>query len=188
MINSAAMQPSRQGAGPSSEAVREYLTFRLGREEYGIDILRVQEIRSYDEPTRLANAPACVKGVINLRGTIVPIVDLRLKLGCAKAEYSVFTAVVVLNVHDRVMGAVVDSVSDVIALGQSAIKPAPQMNGVVDTQYITGLADVAERMLILVDIESLMSANEVSLGQEAAASSAASAPVSEHSRFELSCA
>ena len=94
----------------------EYLTFRLGGEEYGIDILRVQEIRSYEPPTRIANAPSFIKGVVNLRGVIVPIIDLRVKLGCETIEYNAFTVVVVLNVKGRVVGAVVDSVSDVLAL------------------------------------------------------------------------
>jgi purine-binding chemotaxis protein CheW len=103
----------------------EFLTFRLGAEEYGIDILRVQEIRSYEQPTRIANSPDFIKGVVNLRGVIVPIIDLRLKLGCDTAEYNTFTVVVVLNVRGRVVGAVVDSVSDVLELGKDHIKPRP---------------------------------------------------------------
>lgn len=145
----------------------EYLTFRLGAEEYGIDILRVQEIRSYEPPTRLANAPHFIKGVVNLRGVIVPIVDLRLKLACETAEYTDFTVVIVLNVRGRVIGAVVDSVSDVLALGADSIKPAPQMNASVDAGYIMGMGCVksgdVERMLILTDIEALMSSAEMGL-------------------------
>src|SRR6218665_3516531 len=101
----------------------ELLSFRLGAEEYGIDILRVQEIRSYEQPTRIANSPSFIKGVVNLRGVIVPIIALRLKLGCEQAEYNAFTVVVVLNVRGRVVGAVVDSVSDVLELGSDHIKP-----------------------------------------------------------------
>jgi purine-binding chemotaxis protein CheW len=141
----------------------EYLTFRLGGEEYGIDILRVQEIRSYEEPTRIANAPAFIKGVVNLRGVIVPVVDLRIKLGCDKVEYNGFTVVIVLNVHGRVVGAVVDSVSDVLELSTELIKPAPEMTLAVDTSFITGIASVNERMLILMDIESLMSSRDMGL-------------------------
>ena len=145
----------------------EYLTFRLGGEEYGIDILRVQEIRSYEQPTRIANAPAFLKGVVNLRGVIVPIIDLRLKLGCLNeqglAEYNHFTVVIVLNVRGRVVGAVVDSVSDVLALGGDAIRPAPAMNATIDTSFITGIGSVAERMLILMDIEALMSSTDMGL-------------------------
>ena len=145
----------------------EYLTFRLGGEEYGIDILRVQEIRSYEQPTRIANAPAFLKGVVNLRGVIVPIIDLRLKLGCLNAqgvaEYNHFTVVIVLNVRGRVVGAVVDSVSDVLALSGDAIRPAPGMNASIDTSFITGIGCVAERMLILMDIEALMSSSDMGL-------------------------
>ena len=141
----------------------EFLTFRLGAEEYGIDILRVQEIRSYEEPTRIANAPHFIKGVVNLRGVIVPVVDLRIKLGCEKVEYNDFTVVIVLNVRGRVVGAVVDSVSDVMELASELIKPAPEMNTTMDTSFITGIASVGERMLILMDIEALMSSPDMGL-------------------------
>ena len=141
----------------------EYLTFRLGAEEYGIDILRVQEIRSYEEPTRIANAPHFIKGVVNLRGVIVPVVDLRIKLGCEKVEYNGFTVVIVLNVRGRVVGAVVDSVSDVLELAGDVIKAAPEMNTGVDTSFITGIASVGERMLILMDIAALMSSADMGL-------------------------
>jgi purine-binding chemotaxis protein CheW len=145
----------------------EFLSFRLGGEEYGIDILRVQEIRSYAAPTRIANAPHFIKGVINLRGVIVPIVDLRLKLACESAEYTDFTVVIVLNIRGRVAGAVVDSVSDVLALGADSIKPAPVMNASVGTGYIMGIGCVktgdAQRMLILTDIEALMGSAEMGL-------------------------
>ena len=142
---------------------QEFLSFRLGREEYGIDILRVQEIRSYAAPTRIANAPPCIKGVVNLRGVIVPIVDLRLKLGCDSAEYNHFTVVIVLNVRGRVVGAVVDSVSDVLELSGEAIRPAPQLNANIDAGFITGIGSVADRMLILMDIEALMGSSDMGL-------------------------
>ena len=147
----------------AQKAAAEFLTFRLGAEEYGIDILRVQEIRSYEEPTRIANAPHFIKGVVNLRGVIVPVVDLRIKLGCEKVEYNGFTVVIVLNVRGRVVGAVVDSVSDVLELAGDLIKPAPEMNTTVDTGFITGIASVGERMLILMDIEALMSSADMGL-------------------------
>jgi purine-binding chemotaxis protein CheW len=147
---------------------REYLTFRLGTEEYGIDILKVQEIRSYEPPTKIANAPAYLKGVVNLRGVIVPIVDLRVKFNCVKADGQAdiddFTVVIVLNVKGRVVGAVVDSVSDVMQLAEQMIQPAPEMSSsIVDTTYITGIANVNERLLILMDIESLMGSAEMGL-------------------------
>lgn len=156
---------------PSSPAQRtlpsEFLSFRLGGEEYGIDILRVQEIRSYESPTRIASAPAFIKGMVNLRGVIVPVVDLRMKLGCETAEYNDFTVVIVLNVRGRVIGAVVDSVSDVIALRADSIKPAPELSSSVNAQYILGIgcvkSDEEERMLILADIDALMSSPEMGL-------------------------
>jgi purine-binding chemotaxis protein CheW len=141
----------------------EYLTFRLGNEEYGIDILKVQEIRSYEAPTRIANAAPCFKGVVNLRGVIVPIVDLRLKFGCDSAEYNSFTVVIVLNINGRVVGAVVDSVSDVLELPGEAVRPTPDMDASVDTHYITGIASLQERMLILLDIEALMGSSDMGL-------------------------
>ncbi|UUX94903.1 chemotaxis protein CheW [Aquabacterium sp. J223] len=154
--------------GAAGAQAGEYLTFRLGEEEYGIDILRVQEIRSYEQPTRIANAPEFIKGVVNLRGVIVPIVDLRIKLGCPTAEYNAFTVVIVLNVKGRVIGTVVDSVSDVLELARDHIKPAPELSSSsVDTSFITGIGSIktdnAERMLILMDIESLMSSAEMGL-------------------------
>ena len=147
---------------------RELLTFTLGTESYGLDILKVQEIRGYEPPTRIANAPDFIKGVVNLRGVIVPIVDLRLKLGCATAEYNSFTVVIVLNVKGRVVGAVVDSVSDVLELAGGAIKPAPELHTAVDTSFITGIGSVNERMLILMDIEALMSSADMGLIDDAA--------------------
>jgi len=158
-------EAARQGALQAHHG--EYLTFRLGAEEYGIDILRVQEIRSYEQPTRIANAPSFLKGVVNLRGVIVPIVDLRIKLGCASAEVNSFTVVIVLNVKGRVVGAVVDSVSDVLELGGDQIKPAPELNASIDARFITGIGTVAsegsERMLILMDIEALMASADMGL-------------------------
>ena len=142
---------------------REYLTFRLGQEEYGIDILKVQEIRGYEAPTRIAHAPAFIKGVINLRGTIVPIVDMRLRFGCAQADYDSFTVVVILNLRERVVGIVVDSVSDVMELAPDAIRAAPDIESAIDNGCILGLGSVGERMLILLDIEKLMSGLDMGL-------------------------
>ncbi len=142
---------------------REYLTFRLDQEEYGIDILKVQEIRGYEPPTRVANAPDFIKGVINLRGTIVPIVDMRLKFRCEKAEYNTFTVVIVLNLRNRIVGIVVDSVSDVMELAPESLKSAPDIDSVIDSAAVVGLGSVGERMLILLDIERLMSSPDMGL-------------------------
>jgi purine-binding chemotaxis protein CheW len=165
--------PGSAPGGRHQAQAGEFLTFKLGAEEYGIDILRVQEIRSYEVPTRIANAPEFIKGVVNLRGVIVPIIDLRLKLNCASAEYNHFTVVIVLSVRGRVIGAVVDSVSDVIELGRDHIKPAPEMGSSVSSSFITGIgsvksgSDEQERMLILMDIEGLMSSSEMGLISQA---------------------
>ncbi len=142
---------------------REYLTFRLDQEEYGIDILKVQEIRGYEPPTRIANAPDFIKGVTNLRGTIVPIVDMRLKFSCSKAEYNSFTVVIILNLRNRVVGIVVDSVSDVMELSSDQIRVAPEVESTIDTNCIVGLGSVGERMLILLDIEKLMASMDMGL-------------------------
>src|SRR6185295_9775141 len=127
---------ARAAAAAAAATHGEYLTFRLGGEEYGIDILRVQEIRSYEQPTRIANSPAFLKGVVNLRGVIVPIIDLRVKLNCNTADFNAFTVVIVLNIMGRVVGAVVDSVSDVLELSVDQVKEAPGMNSQVDMSFI----------------------------------------------------
>jgi len=150
-------------------ALGEYLTFTLGAEEYGIDILKVQEIRGYDAVTKIANAPAFIKGVINLRGVIVPIVDLRIKFNLGNLTYDQFTVVIILNIGKRVMGVVVDGVSDVIQLSSDNLRPSPEFGSILDTRYILGLGTVEDRMIIVVDIERLMTSQEMSLVEAAAA-------------------
>ena len=147
----------------AEEAGGEFLTFRLGAEEYGIEILKVQEIRGWEVPTAIAGTPEFIKGVINLRGTIVPIVDLRLKFGLEKTSYDEFTVVIILSVARRVVGIVVDAVSDVITLSPQQIRPAPEFGAALDTRFITGLGTVDERMLILADIERLMTSRDMQL-------------------------
>ena len=153
--------------GAPTARPREYLTFRLGEEEYGIDILKVQEIRGYEQPTRIANTPSFIKGVVNLRGVIVPIVDLRLKFALGSAEYNDFTVVIILNLGARVVGIVVDSVSDVMELSPEQIREAPEITSTVDSSFITGLGTLADRMLILIEIEKLMGAAEMALAEPA---------------------
>lgn len=150
---------------------KEFLVFTLADQEYGIDILKVQEIRGYDSQTvtRIANVPGFVKGVTNLRGVIVPIVDLRLKFDMDNVEYSTQTVVVVLNINSRVVGIVVDGVSDVLILQESQISAAPQFGSAFSTEHLTGIGTVGERMLILVDIEKLMTSEEMALVETAAA-------------------
>jgi len=153
----------------STAAGGEFLTFTLGAEEYGMDILKVQEIRGYDAVTAIANTPAFIKGVINLRGIIVPIVDLRIKFNLGKVDYDQFTVVIILNLGTRVVGVVVDSVSDVLTLTHEQIKAAPSLSTSLDTRYIMGLGTIDQRMLILVDIEKLMSSRDMELVDEALA-------------------
>ena len=141
----------------------EFLTFTLGKEEYGIDILRVQEIRGYDAVTAIANTPEFIKGVINLRGVIVPIIDMRIKFNLGNVEYNQFTVVIILNVNNRVVGMVVDGVSDVITLAPEQIRSAPELSSALDTTFIRGLGTVDERMIILVDIEALMASPALEL-------------------------
>ena len=150
------------------EELREFLSFRLGAEEYGIEILKVQEIRGWEQPTAIANTPAFIKGVINLRGIIVPIVDLRLKFNLGEAKYDEFTVVIILSVANRVVGAVVDAVSDVLSLSPAQIRPAPEFSASLETQFITGLGTIDERMLILLDIERLMTSRDMQLVDEVA--------------------
>ena len=156
-----------RGSYADTGAGNEYLAFKLGEEEYGIDILKVQEIRGYENVTRIANAPEFIKGVINLRGIIVPIVDMRIKFNLGEPAYDQFTVVIILSIAGRVMGMVVDSVSDVTTLQPDQVRPAPQMGCALNTDYLVGLGTVEERMLILLDIERLMSSAEMGLLQQA---------------------
>ena len=145
----------------------EYLTFVLGAAEYGIEILKVQEIRGYDAVTKIANTPEFIKGVINLRGTIAPIVDLRVRFNLGNVEYNEFTVVIILNLSGRIMGIVVDGVSDVIALNAGQVRAVPDLVATIDTKYLVGLGTVENRMLILVDIERLMTSQEMALTESA---------------------
>ena len=161
-LSPAPSTPARPGAAEVT-SLREFLAFKLGDEEYGIDILRVQEIRSYEQPTRIAGAPAFIKGVVNLRGVIVPIVDMRIRLKLESVSYDSFTVVIVLNIGSRIVGMVVDAVSDVITLTLEQIRPVPEFNSSIDSDHLLAVGSIDERMLILIDIEKLMSAAEMGL-------------------------
>lgn len=165
MINTEETSSSTSSTAIAStaSAAGEYLTFVLGDEQYGIEILKVQEIRGYDAVTQIANTPAFIKGVVNLRGKIVPIVDLRIKFNLGKVDYDEFTVVIILNLAGRIVGIVVDGVSDVKALKEEQLREVPSLVTSIDTKYIVGLATVEEHMLILVDIERLMSSQEMQL-------------------------
>jgi len=161
--------PASGGKSGSEIAGQEYLAFTLGKEEYGLDILKVQEIRGYEAVTRVANAPEFVKGVVNLRGIIVPIVDMRIKFKLGEPTYDQFTVVIILNIAGRVVGMVVDSVSDVITLTPEQVKPAPDMGSALNSDYLIGLGTLDERMLILIDIDRLMSSSDMGLIEKVAA-------------------
>lgn len=162
------LNPVRQDASAVVTGGREYLTFTLGSEEYGIDILKVQEIRRHEKVTHIVNAPQFIRGVINLRGVIVPIVDMRLKFNLGQADFTPLTVVVILNVADRVVGAIVDSVSDVVQLANDSIKPPPQFSSGLAVEFIEGLASIDDRMVIVMDIERLMLAQDMALADQAA--------------------
>jgi purine-binding chemotaxis protein CheW len=141
----------------------EFLTFTLGQEHYGLDIMKVKEIRGYDAVTKIANAPSFIKGVLNLRGDIVPIVDLRLKFAVGEATYNEFTIVIMLHINERIVGIVVDAVSDVINIGSDEVKPPPEFGVAFDSQYLHGLFPINEHMIILLNIEKLISSQELGL-------------------------
>lgn len=153
------------GEDRSSAMPQEYLTFIIGKEEYAIDIQKVQEIRGYEVPTTIANAPAILKGVINLRGNIVPIVDLRIKFQTEKVEYTSFTVVIILSIGGRQAGIVVDGVSEVIILKPDQIRPPPEFGTSVNIEYILGIGTLADRMLLVVDIEKLIFSGEMALAK-----------------------
>lgn len=155
-------QSAQDPSGPS-QALQEFLAFKLGEEEYGIDILKVQEIRSFEKPTRIAHAPAHVLGVINLRGIIVPVVDLRVKFELERKPYDGFTVVIVLNIGSRVVGMVVDGVSDVMSLSASQMRDVPGFESTIDSEHLLAIGAIDQRMLILLDIERLMSSPEMGL-------------------------
>ncbi|MDI1338848.1 chemotaxis protein CheW [Polaromonas sp.] len=159
--------PATPSGGLAAQPL-EFLAFTLGQEEYGVDIQKVQELRGYDAVTRIANAPEHIKGVVNLRGIIVPIIDMRIKFNLGTPTYDQFTVVIILNIASRVMGMVVDSVSDVITLSPEQVKPAPEMGAVLDADYLIGLGTLDDRMLILVDIDKLMTSAEIGLMAETA--------------------
>lgn len=155
-------------ASTADDQNREFLVFSLGDEEYAIDILKVQEIRGYENVTRIANAPDFIKGVTNLRGVIVPIIDLRIKFHLERVEYAGQTVVIVVNVVDRVVGIVVDGVSDVMTLTPEQIKPAPEFGVTLSSDYLDGLGSLDDRMLVLVDIEKLLTSEEMALVERVA--------------------
>ena len=165
MSVSAQTQSSEQQA--EKENKREFLTFVLGKENYALDIMTVKEIRGYEQVTKIANAPEYIKGVINLRGDIVPIIDLRIKFNVGEVTYNEFTIVIMLVIKDRIVGIVVDEVSDVIKVGDSKIKAPPEFGVAFDSAYLHGLTSIKDQMIILVNIQKLITSNELALYETA---------------------
>lgn len=155
-------------AASAAAPIRQYLTFALGQEEYGVEILKIQEIKGFSAVTPLPNAPAYMKGVLNLRGTIVPIIDLRKKFGMPEEAYTTFTVIVVVQVQGKTLGFIVDAVSDVLTVGADAIQPTPDLHGQLDTSLLTGLAQTGEKLVILLDIDKVLTAAEAVQTAEAA--------------------
>lgn len=157
MTQQAAVAADPTGApAPSSQ----FLTFLLGEEQYGVEILKVQEIKGYSAITPIPNTPPHIKGVINLRGTVVPVVDLRAKFSLDAAEYNKFTVIIVVTVGEKIIGMLVDAVSDVLDIAASDIRSTPDLGVRVDTRFIGGMATIGERMTVLLDIDRLLSADE----------------------------
>jgi purine-binding chemotaxis protein CheW len=160
---SPAQRANHLSAGQAATDISEYLAFKLGTEEYGINILRVQEIRSYEAPTRMANTPGYILGVVNLRGVIVPVIDMRIKFNLQQVNYDSFTVVIVLNIGSRVVGMVVDGVSDVITLEPAQMREVPEFTSSIGSDHLLAIGSLEDRMLILLDIEKLMTSADMGL-------------------------
>jgi purine-binding chemotaxis protein CheW len=153
----------------NANAETQYLTVNLAQEEYGIDILSVREIRGWTPVTRIPQSPAYVLGVLNLRGAIVPVIDMRLRFGLAREEYDATTVTVIITVAGRQFGVVVDAVSDVIDVASDALRPVPDMGTTVDTEYLKGLTAVGERMVLLLDADKLLQPQDAQMLEAALA-------------------
>jgi purine-binding chemotaxis protein CheW len=149
-------------------AARQFLTFSLGQEEYGIELLKVQEIKGYSAITSIPNTPTHIKGVMNLRGAVIPIVDLRLRFGMEAIEYTQFNVIIVINVGTKVMGLMVDAVSDVLNVAPEDIRPAPDFGTHADTRFISGMASAGDKVAVLLDLEMLLSEADLSVASDAA--------------------
>jgi purine-binding chemotaxis protein CheW len=147
----------------------QFLTFNLGDELYGVDILRVQEIKGYTAVTKIPNTPPHIKGVLNLRGTIVPIVELRTKFTMPVIDYTAFTVIIVVVVRDKVMGLVVDSVSDVLTIDKQDIQPPPQFGAKVDVSFLNGIGKSSDKLVALLDMDRLLSEGDSLEGSAAPA-------------------
>ena len=154
-------EKNAESTNNSDRAPLEYLAFTLGHEEYGVDIQKVQELRGYDAVTHIANAPAFIKGVVNLRGTIVPIIELRTKFGMPTIAYTMFTVIVVVVIQEKIMGLVVDAVSDVLNIDKKDIQPPPQFGAKVDVSFLRGIGKSGEKLVALLDMDRLLSDSDL---------------------------
>ncbi|WP_407921322.1 chemotaxis protein CheW [Candidatus Nitrospira nitrosa] len=145
----------------------QFLTFNLGEELYGVDILRVQEIKGYTAVTKIPNTPSHIKGVLNLRGTIVPIIELRTKFNMQTIDYTAFTVIIVVVVRDKVMGLVVDAVSDVLNIDKKDIQPPPQFGAKVDVSFLNGIGKSNDKLVALLDMDRLLLDDEMQDGAKA---------------------
>ena len=149
-------RPGTLSARIGAAAGAQYLTFRLGDEEYGLEILKVQEIRSYSAITPIPNTPRAVRGVMNLRGQIIPVVDLRLTLGMPETAYNRFAVVIVVSIAGKVVGLLADAVSDVLTLARTDVQPPPDFGAPIEARLISGMAKAGEKLVILLDVERLL--------------------------------
>ena len=154
----------------TAEAVSagQYLTFALGSEEYGIELLKVQEIKGYSAVTPIPSTPPHIKGVMNLRGAVIPVVDLRVRFGMETIEYTQFNVIIVINVGAKVMGLLVDAVSDVLNVGAGEVRPAPDFGTRADTRFISGMASAGDKIAVLLDIDRLLTEDDLNIASAAA--------------------
>ncbi len=155
-----AMKEANQQIGLSRDG-SQFLTFQLGEELYGVDILRVQEIKGYTTVTKIPNTPSHIKGVLNLRGTIVPIIELRTKFGMPTIEYTMFTVIVVVVVQEKIMGLIVDAVSDVLDIAKNDIQPPPKFGAKIDVSFLNGIGKSGDKLVALLNMDQLLSDGEV---------------------------
>lgn len=171
------MELSDGRAAVASGEVHQFLTFRLANEQYGVEILKVQEIKGFSAITPIPHTPPHVKGAMNLRGSIIPVVDLRVKFALAAAEFDKFTVIVIVRVGSRTVGLVVDAVSDVLDIPRGDIQPAPDLGTQVDVRFIAGVAHAGDHLVLLLDLERVLCDDELATVEVA---SPAGAPADQH--------
>jgi purine-binding chemotaxis protein CheW len=160
------MRPSAESDAQES---RQFLTFLLDGQEYGLDIFKIREIRGYSPITPIPNVPPHIRGVMNLRGTILPVIDLRMRFQLPAVEYNRFTVIVIATIRDKTVGLLVDAVSDVLVIAPDAMREAPDFGAAVDTRFINGVFASREHLAVALNLEELLSDREVAMTQSIAA-------------------